>query len=490
MVPTSAALAGLTGLSACGEPPVRARAVWIDEVTQADQSRRLHVYDRGEIEDLQLLLPPELPLLRAQLGPAGRGLLIRSESENATYVDLEDGRHLPLRLTLPPNNVADPVQFSTSGDALYWREPDELFVLPLTPGAQLGWSDDGDWLEPLRAEVGGTGWAVSAPAAPVLFTSDPIAFWSEDGQQGQGQIVALGYETDDGPATLKELARLNRAGPTQMRRQEDCSEAILCSSDWVIDPSGETLTLDLDQFDVGCRFTRWRWRGGGGEDCVPVPMELFDTATLLGLVAALDDDVLILRDHLRLHHLNMRSGEVSSLPILGEPPYAWRVVDGGRALVWISLEGPIIRADVSGLDIVTTVQTSCVTGSNSGGLEVSPDGRWAAWTCRPELDPTGNAISFQQSAVIRASSGGIERMEGVPMVVLAIDDDGNVLLYSTEDSDTAEEEGVAVSNKPLSMWVLTVDNVLSRIHPMEPTPEAMQLLARDQTTFIQSTALP
>jgi hypothetical protein len=459
----------LAGAAGCGEPPVRARAVWIDEVTQADHSRRLHVYDRGEIEDLQLVLPPELPLLRAQLGPRGRGLLIRSDDEDALYVDLEDGRHLPLRLTLPPNNVADPVQYSESGDALHWRIPDELHVAP----------------------VGGIGWTISAPAAPVLFAADPIAFWSEDGQQGQGQIVALSYEQDgEGAAELKDVARLNRPGPSSLRRLADCSEALLCSSDYVIDPAGETLTLDLDQFDVGCRFTRWRWRGADGEDCVAVPPELFDTANELGLVAALDDDVLILRDHLRLHHFDLRTGEVQSLPILGEPPYAWRLVDGGRALVWISLEGPIVRADRKGLDIVTTVQTSCFPSSNSGGLEISPNGRWAAWTCRPLNDPNGNDTSFQQSAVVRASSGGIERMEGVPMVVLSIDDDGNVLMYSTEDSDTAEEEGVAVTGKPLSLWVLSTDKVLARIHPMEPTPEAMQLLVQDQTTFIQSASLP
>jgi hypothetical protein len=118
---------------------------------------------------------------------------------------------------------------------------------------------------------------------------------------------------------------------------------------------------------------------------------------------------------------------------------------------------------------------------------VSPNGRWAAWGCRPTDDVT--ATSFQQSAVIRASSAGVERLEGVPMVVLSVDDDGNVLMYSTENSDTADVEGVAVSGKPLSLWALSTDGVLARVHPMEPTPEAMQLLVQDQTTFIQASAL-
>lgn len=479
----------VVGLAGCGEPPVQARAVWIDEVKQEDQSRRLHVYDRGRVEQLQLVLPPDLPLLRAQMGPRGRGLLIRSDDENATYVDLEDGRYLPLRLTPPPNNVADPVQYTASGDALFWRTPDELSVVPLTPGAPLEWSSEGDWLEPLHAHVGSTGWTVSALAAPVLFAADPIGFWSEGGNQGQGQIVALRYgETGTEALALRELGRWNRPAPSLLRRQQDCSEALLCGADWVVDPGGDTLTIDVNSFDAKCRFSRWRWGDPADDDCIAMPEALVDTSSLLGLVAALDDDILVLRDHLRLHHLDLRTGQVTSLPILGEPPYAWRLVDGGRALVWISLEGPIVRIDRSGLDIVSTVQTACMPGPQSGGLEVSPDGRWAAWGCRPSEDPS--RPSFQQSAIVRASSGGIERLEGIPMVVLSIDDEGNVLMYSTENSDTADAEGVAMSGKPLSLWALSTDKVLARVHPMEPTPEPMQLLVQDQTTFIQAAALP
>ncbi len=453
---------------------------------QGDGTRRLHHYDRGEVEQLPLLLPADLPLLRAQLGPRGRGLLIRGDERDATYVDLEDARHLPLRLTLPPNNVNDPVQFSESGDALHWREADELFVMPLMPGAELEWAEDEDWLAPLRAPLLGNRWVVSAASAPVLFAGDPVSIQADG---GYGQIVAFRYvDPRTGAVGLREVGRTDRPPPTSLRRQRDCNEPLLCGSEWAVSPSGETLTLDFGGADPSCRFWRWRWRVGKEAECATLPQPLLENPALLGLVAAIDEHIIILRDHQRLHWWNVQSQTVDSIPILGAPPFAWRTADEGRALIWVSLEGPTIRIDLAGAHLVTTTQTSCQPGPGSGGLEVSPDGRWAAWACRPPAETTEQ--EFARSVVVRTSSGGVERFEGIPMVVLAIDDGGDVLLYSAETGGGEDPEGVAPDLEPLSLWTLSDDRVLRRTDTLEPTPEPVLLLAQDQTTFIQAASLP
>lgn len=465
----------------CGGPPVHARAIWIDVREQDGGTRTLHVYDRGELEQLPLLLPEGTPLLRAQLGPDGRGLLIRGTNRDATYVDLEDSRHLPLRLTPPPNQSSDTVAYTSTGDALHWREAETLFVVPLTPGVDLQWSEVGDWLMPLEAPLPGPGWTLSARRAPLLLSSQ---------QAGFGQVVAHRYiDPLSGDADLLELSRAPLQLATPRRIQSCPIAAGDCRSNWALSPDGETATFAPDNLDpnkADCRFMTWRWRDQVDPQCLALPDELDDTPDAVTLLAAIDRDLLVVHDRLRLHVWNTRTDEVESTSIIGLPPFAWREARDGTAIIFISLSGPVVRVGRSGPEILSTTQTTCEPGPGNGGLEVSPDARWAAWGCRPPDDPDQ---TFQQSAIVRVSAGGLDRFEGIPMVMLSIDDNGDALLYSSETGGGEDAEGVAPELEPLSLWTLSNDDVLRRTDQLEPTPEPILLLQGDQSIFIQSAAL-
>jgi hypothetical protein len=338
----------------------------------------------------------------------------------------------------------------------------------------------------------GDSWTVAAHNAPILFAGDPISW--QNMQQSQGQLVAFRYlDPLSGEARVQEIGRADLTPPLSMTRFLECSEVSQCKSDWAVDPAGESITLDTGSADPNCKFRRWAWRAVVGEEnepqvganCLKLVGDLALDPASLELLAAIDDNVLVVHDNLRIHWWDVKNGQVDSINILGLPPYAWRLADSGRAVIFVSLAGPVVRVDEGGAHLVTTTQSSCQPGPGSGGLEVSPNGEYAAWACRPVED----GGEFLQSVILRASATGVERFEGIPMVVLAVDDDGDVLLYSAETGGGEDPEGVSPELEPLSLWTLSGDNVLRRVDQLEPTPEPVLLLQGDQSTFIQAAAI-
>lgn len=452
--------------------------------TEADGARTLHVYDGGDLTDVPLVLPEDVLALRAQLGPHGRGILVRGEVGNATYVDLADARHLPLRLTQAPNQSPDSVQFTASEDALVWREDEQLHVVPLDPRWEADLDPTGTFVEPLVAPLPGLGFLVSPAAAPMVFAADHHS--PQDSGPGFGRMVAFRWADAGSEAPrLREVGSLDAPPLADVGVESFCRTPRECRTAFALSPGGDTLVYDENDGSSECRFRVWRWRDGPTPTCAALPAAIVDEPIELRLLAAIDEDVVVVHSDDRLYTWDLESRDVAAVPIVGLGPWAFRSVDAGRALTYLSLTGPMARADRFGVEILNAVQTACDPGPLAGGLEVSPGGSWAAWACQP-LDELGQVL---QSLVVRVSGAGVERYAGIPMTVLAIDDEGDLLLYSSEHGEGADPEVATVDAEPLSLWVLSADAVLRRVDRLEPTPEPALLLGGDRTAYIQAEAI-
>ena len=87
--------------------------------------------------------------------------------------------------------------------------------------------------------------------------------------------------------------------------------------------------------------------------------------------------------------------------------------------------------------------------------------------------------AFQQPAgvpalalgdVLRVSGAGIERYQGVPMWVLAIDDAGDLLMHSRKNP-RLDRETLLPPDPPRNLYVLAQDGELARVDGLEPDPE-------------------
>jgi hypothetical protein len=183
-----------------------------------------------------------------------------------------------------------------------------------------------------------------------------------------------------------------------------------------------------------------------------------------------------------LHWWDMARDEVRSLPILGEPPFHVLAVEQGRALLFASTNGPVLRADLDGLRPLSLATTPCLA---AGGPVASPRGGWIAWTCYDAL----TELAASQGVVVRVSTLGLERFVGVPMTPLALDDEGQLLLHSVQSVADDTLDGVDARDSPRSLFVLSREGVLGRVDELEPEPVAVFVESSEFGAFLQAAAL-
>ncbi|NVB41261.1 hypothetical protein G6O69_25705 [Pseudenhygromyxa sp. WMMC2535] len=467
------ALAG----SGCGLEGVEARALWLDSTVDGGE-RRLHVYDRGELWTLDVL-GPSAPIEHLRLGPKGRGVLVRAGTRAGAWVDLEDQRRLLLQL--PPVTIAGPprVQLSSSGTALFWIADDGgLELVPLAPGLGLERREDDDTIIPLRAE-GAYDWAQGASAAPVLLAVG----------DGATRLELLRYPEQDAEASaelgLGEVAVVEGLSlPVAPSEARSCELLADCGVLVAMDPAGRRVIF-ADGESGSWQSVDARTPELSGALELPAALVEAGGEGGVGLLHVVDREVSIWQAGGSMHRWDERRGSVDSFPLFVGGPYWWFVADEGEAVVLASIAGPVLRADAEGLEPLSLETSPCTL---SGEPVVSPSGTWVAWAC---FDESASAsASFTSGALIRVSPSGLERLAGVPMVPLALDDDGALLLHSVQTVYLDLLDGVESQDVPRSLFVLSGDGVLTRVDDLEPAPAPVFPGTSEIGAYIQAVALP
>jgi hypothetical protein len=461
-------------LAGCGAEPVEARAIWVDEVG-GEGRRRIHVYDRGEFQQFEVLGESD-PIEWVQLDPHGHGLLIRIGDRRGAWFDLDDGRRLPLLLP-----ISSSVSFAE--DALIWIDHeylnDTLTVLPLASGLPLARAEDGT-IEPLT-RGSSFAWTVAAAQAPIVFAANPD---SVGGSPTDGRATLFRYPTRVGQPlalALEAEAEGLMALPSNPIAKRQCGPDLECSSPISFEPEGELAIFSNSEVGPWELFER-RSPGLAGPLELPPSLAEIDG---LRLLQVLDRAVSIWIGAGQLHRYDRVRGTVESLPMFGLQVVNWAAAERGRAVILNSSSGPVYRADLDGLRAVSLESTMC---PGPGVPVVSPSGRFVAWTCteldsvtpRPPAMPTSNTV-------VRVSEFGLERYVGISMAVLAIDDDGDLLLYSVETSYDGLDL-VGPTTVPRNLFVLSSTGVLTRIDELEPAPSPV-LFGNELATYIQGAAL-
>ena len=457
----------------CKAESVEARAVWVDGMS-GGQERRIHVYDRGERYVLTVLGETE-PRESILLAPNGRGLLVRGGEQGGVWFGLDDGRRMPL----PLDGVSvegRPVSFTARSDALWWLDDLDRSVtlVPLAAGLTLERSHDKlDTVQPL-SEPGEVVWVISSSDAPILLTKDidggaRFLRYPDD----EHDVLALVRE-----AEIDELP-LPYVPSEEQIEEHTCGSATDCSSLIAIDPDGELAIAQNDESSLGVSWVEFDRRAPqlAGTLALPEPLASASTVRLLAL---LDRFVSVWVGPGFLYRWDRRTGRVDAEPLFAAPPLYWYSVARGRALVFLSASGATYYLDSEELRVVNLETTTC---SVIGEPVVAPSGEWAAWTCRDETFDS----PASSGAIVRVSKDGIERHVGISMATLAIDDDGDLLVYSVQSTLTDVVDGVAPTDRPRSLFVLSHAGTLTRIDEFEPAPAPIMM--GEYATYVQAAAL-
>jgi hypothetical protein len=457
-------LVPLLACTGCGPDSVDARAIWVDGMA-GGQARRVHVYDRGERTTLTVLGEAD-PRESVLLGPRGRGVLVRAGERRGVWLDLDDGRRLALRLH-DYEVDGSPVSFTARDDALWWPDEDQgiMTLVPLTAGLALAREDDGS-IRPLT-EPGAVSWAVSSSDAPMLLTKDV---------DGGARFLRYPDDVHDVLALVREAEVDDLPLPDSPEEAHSCYSATDCYALVAIDPAGERVFASTLRGGPWVELDR-RAPELAGDLLLPDPLASVSTVRLLQL---LDRWVSVWVGPGFLYRWDRRTGQVESVPLFATPPLSWFSVARGRAVLMLASSGPMYRIDREQIEILNLETTTCLP---IGAPVVAPNGRWAAWTCRD--DTSGSALA--SGVIVRVSPAGIERHAGIAMATLAIDDAGDLLVYSIESTQTDVVDGVAPTDRPRSLFVLTSAGTITRIDEFEPAPAAIAM--GEFATYIQAAAL-
>ena len=182
----------------------------------------------------------------------------------------------------------------------------------------------------------------------------------------------------------------------------------------------------------------------------------------------------------------------------------------GRSMYVVSSDGPMVVVGVDQLRVISDASFSCPTPQ---APLLSPSGRFAAWTCvdygeieipleclnRPtETDSDGDACaeaideatadSQTVGTVARVSlAAGLERFEGVPMWLSAVDDDGGLLMWSRDTGSGIESSEPAAP--PRNLYVLSAGGRVALVDGLEPTPVSSLAIDGATPRWISARAL-
>jgi hypothetical protein len=460
--------AGAGAAAGCGEAMSDVVAVWVDGASDGAGNRPVRIYAAGERDTLAII--PDIPgssidLLQVGVDARARGIAV-SATDATVWIERGSGRRVTVSAAAAGREelVAPGFSFTRSGDGILRALEVDASLPPAWVFAPLSGPDA------LRVHAVGPP-TVAAPAhrwvlrhaadAPVLVWAEVRETWVD------GQVLVLAYpsEVGQGPVVddLRPLARgiLRAPGPVS----SNLGFLVGCADGMCLSPSGRLLYTFVD--DEVCDLWRWSWVEAETSQGTTLP-ERVSLACPGGvgvptqLTAVLDDDLLVLDDALRLYLVDLGARRVTSLPKPGGVlvPY---VVAHGHVLVVSSQQGEVARVDAEGLRMVSGVQSACLLRD---GFAVSPGGAWVVQSCNGQTGTEGIDGLIQRISVL-----GSELYSGLPMRPIAIDDEGNALLYSVSSGD---EDGV-----PRGLFVLTGDGQLTRVDELEPAPGRVMLPGED-----------
>lgn len=320
------------------------------------------------------------------------------------------------------------------------------------------------------APAAGAKWEyVSASDAPVLL-------WMEvrgSPLHPEGALVAVAYPGEEPPGVgLVAPLELGR-GYIDGRAIEDASgpgrsPATHCPRRLCLSPTGRVVyTMAAEP----CTLWRWSWTEVTAPGAAALPRRIvlpgecpFSDGQPPWIVAAIGDDRIVMDDEDRLYLYDLRAEAMQAIPKLARGLSRVEVRDDGRALLHISHQGEVVRIDDDGPRLLSTERGACGVADD---VVVSPSGNWVIMTCAAV---GGDVLSAGAGGlVLRVSALGLDSLSGIAMRPLAIDDEGNALLYSF---DRDEVDTTAV---PRGLFVLAGDGQLSRIDELEPPPAEVAL---------------
>lgn len=450
----------------CATEAVDAVAVWL-EADRADEYR-IQVYDRGA--RWSFALHPTVAGTATDdllIGVDGRGegvTLAATVRGRTVYQSFSDRRRGSFGQVESSGRAYEQFfSYSRNDDALL-REIENVPVLTLVLMALSGDRGMQSWtVHPTFEDAHRSRWAArTASAAPVVFWFER----SDDPPRADGRVEAMAYPsihgTTEDAGTIPAVAEPTVLGwgritaraidpdlyPGRLRTQ-------WCSSGLCASPDGTSVTALADQ---PCVLRWWSWLDAGTPwspvDAREVVLPECPAELDPHLVAQLADDVVVLDDELRLYLFDLSAGTMQTLPKHGFSPLPF-FVDSGRALLLVSSQGHVARGDARGMRLVNAEQHRCTATS---ATVVSPQGHWVVQSCAA----VDASLSTGQGLVLRISSLGLEQFIGIPMRAMAVDDGGNVLLYSYDATTAAAE--------PRGLFVLSGEGRLARVDELEPSP--------------------
>lgn len=463
----------------CGEPSTAVVALWVDDAPDEDGNRALRVYDGGERH--RHVFEPRTPdsgtqLLQLAVDRDARGF-VASGVTSTLYAELgpEGGRVGRLDVSVVDDDdatLATAFSMLRNGDAIVRQilavGDDRLRFAMLPTRAAFGFRPV--LLEPPSPPALGAEWeGLSASDAPVLV-------WTEvrgSPLHPEGSIVALAYPGDEPPGTgLVEPIELAR-GFIEGRAIDDASgpgriPSTHCPRRTCVSPTGRVV---YTMAPSPCTVWRWSWTDAAapGHEVAPRRIELPGECPSSDgeppwLIAAIGDDRIVMDDEDRLYLFDLRAEAMQSIPKLAQGLSRLELRADGRTLLHVSHQGEVVRIDEDGPRLVSAERGAC---SVADDVAVSPNGNWVLLTC--SIASGESAQMFGGGLVLRVSALGLEQLGGIAMRPLAIDDEGNALLYSYDRGE------IETSPVPRGLFVLAGDGQLSRIDELEPAPAEVAL---------------
>ncbi|MCA9692071.1 MAG: hypothetical protein R3A51_09445 [Nannocystaceae bacterium] len=535
-----------TSIVSCVDPAVDARAVWVDAEVDGEGVRTLHLYDQGELRTYEIgnvgpTTSGATATLILEQDPVARGVLVRAAGGQfggriATYVDVDGRRNLPILLEADGRTPAR-VSFTADGSAVWWLSEcaDRLFLVPLASSRQHAYlPGESQLIAPIERSLAADGpevfgcpppsGIVSAKDAPVIFSLELDPSSAVPAVKAGARVQALRVPEGDGDIALLGEGRLRSGVLPRTGYSLDCpGDPEQCQLAYV-DPDGEAITMLVD-IDSGCNVERWSWRPPEDATDEDAPLELVSSCVITdavpeplngsALVAAISPRHYVYATATTVIRQDIESGALDVLELPRPDPgesrrWYFRRTRDGRSMYVVSSDGPMVVVGVDQLRVISDASFSCPTPQ---APLLSPSGRFAAWTCvdygeieipleclnRPtETDSDGDACaeaideatadSQTVGTVARVSlAAGLERFEGVPMWLSAVDDDGGLLMWSRDTGSGIESSEPAAP--PRNLYVLSAGGRVALVDGLEPTPVSSLAIDGATPRWISARAL-